>query len=307
MTHKSLKNVASSIRIRLLDHARRHGTEYQRVLTRYAIERLLFRLSRTEGAERYVLKGAMLFVVWPEHIFRSTGDLDLLGHGDPDPVAIRTLFTRICEIAVPEDGIVFLPETLKVDPVREADRYQGVQVTLKGELAKALIHVQVDIGFGDHVHPPATRQVFPALLADMPSATMLMYPPETVIAEKFEALIRFGEANGRIKDFHDIWVTSRTFSFDLSNLVDAVRGTLRRRETPIPMTMPPGLDEAFAKIVDERGLWSGFLRRTPPSFPAPLFHDLLADLRAFLTPIIASLGLPTSATRTWDPDSGAWR
>ena len=121
------------------------------MLTRYAIERLLFRLSQTEAAERYVLKGAMLFVTWPEHAFRPTGDLDLLGQGDPDPAALAELFTRICQVEVPDDGIVFDPATLKVEPIREADKYQGARLSLKGRLARAVIPVLVDIGFEDHL------------------------------------------------------------------------------------------------------------------------------------------------------------
>lgn len=307
MKAKALKNSAASIRVRLLNHAKQHGDDYQRVLTRYAIERLLFRLSQTEATERYVLKGAVLFVTWPEHIFRPTGDLDLLGQGNPDPGAIAELFTRICLVEAPDDGIVFDPATLKVEPVREADKYQGVQLSLKGELAKAVIPVQVDIGFGDHVYPPPKRQTFPSLLPDLPAANILMYPPETVVAEKFEAMIRFGETNGRIKDFHDMWVTTRTFPFDLPNLVEAVGGTFLRRETAVPTEMPVGLTEAFAKIAAERGLWSGFLRRNPPTLQPPPFADLQEELRRFFGPVIASLGSPEGAKGRWDPDGGAWR
>lgn len=307
MNDKTIKDPAASVRVRLLDHAKRHGDDYQRVLTRYAIERLLFRLSQTEASERYVLKGAMLFVTWPEHVYRPTGDLDLLGHGDPDPVAITELFTRICQVEAPEDGIVFDPATLKIEPVREADKYQGVQLSLKGELARAVIPVRVDIGFGDHVYPPPMRRAFPSLLSDLPVAHILMYPPETVVAEKFEAMIRFGAANGRIKDFHDIWVTTRTFRFDLPSLVEAVGGTLRRRETLIPNEMPTGLTEQFARITEERGLWSGFLRRNPPTLPPPPFEELQEELRRFFGPVIASLTLPESAKGRWDPESGAWR
>ncbi len=307
MNDKTIKDPAASVRARLLDHAKRHGDDYQRVLTRYAIERLLFRLSQTEASERYVLKGAMLFVTWPEHVYRPTGDLDLLGHGDPDPVAITELFTRICQVEAPDDGIVFDPATLRVEPVREADKYQGVQLSLKGELARAVISVQVDIGFGDHVYPPPTRQTFPSLLPDLPVPRILMYPPETVVAEKFEAMIRFGAANGRIKDFHDIWVTTRTFPFDMPSLVEAVGGTLLRRETAIPIEMPEGLTKAFAKIAEERGLWSGFLRRNPPTLQPPPFADLQQELRRFFGPVIVSLSLPEAATGRWDPDGGAWR
>ncbi len=307
MTSKVVRNPAASVRARLLAHAKLHGDDYQRVLTRYAIERLLFRLSQTEATDRYVLKGAMLFATWPEQVFRPTGDLDLLGQGDPDPDAIAELFTRICQVEAPDDGIIFNPGTLRCDPVREADKYQGIQLVLKGELAKAIIHVQVDIGFGDHVYPPPTRQTFPSLLPDLPAANILMYPPETVVAEKFEAMIRFGETNGRIKDFHDMWVTARTFPFDLPRLIEAIGGTLRRRETAIPTEMPIGLTETFATIVERSGLWSGFLRRNPPTLQPPPFADLQKELRRFFGPVIASLAEPEGARGRWDPDGNAWR
>lgn len=307
MKLKIIKNPAASVRARLLAHAKQHGDNYQRILTRYAIERLLFRLSQTEAVERYVLKGAMLFVTWPEHVFRPTSDLDLLGQGNPTPAAIAELFTRICQVEVPSDGIRFDPAGLKIEAVREADRYQGVQLSLRGELAGAIIHVQVDIGFGDHVYPSPKRGNFPSLLPELPQANILMYPPETVVAEKFEAMIRFGEANGRVKDFHDIWVTTRTFPFDLASLVEAVGGTLQRRETAIPTEMPVGLTEAFATIAEGGGLWSGFLRRNPPALEPPPFAELQEELRRFFGPIIASLSAPEGANGRWDPDGGAWR
>ncbi|MBY4640510.1 nucleotidyl transferase AbiEii/AbiGii toxin family protein [Gluconacetobacter entanii] len=277
------------------------------MLTRYAIERLLFRLSQTDAVERYVLKGAMLFVTWPQHVFRPTGDLDLLGHGDPTPTALMELFTRICHIEAPADGIFFDPTTLKVESVREADKYQGARLSVKADLAGAKIHVLIDIGFGDHVYPDPKHEIFPTLLPGLPQGRILMYPPETVISEKFEAMIRFGEANGRIKDFHDIWVTTQTFRFDLVNVVEAVHGTLRRRETAIPSEMPIGLTGVFAAIVEERGLWSGFLRRASPAMGLPSFSDVQSELRSFFGPIIATLGAPEGAQGIWHPDSRSWR
>lgn len=307
MTDKAPRNPAASIRARLLNHARTHRDDFQRVLTRYAIERLLFRLTQTEAANRYVLKGAMLFVTWPEHVFRPSGDLDLLGQGNPDPDTITELFTRICQVEVPDDGILFDPATLEIEPVREADKYQGVRLTLEGQLATAKIHVQVDIGFGDHVYPPPKYHTFPNLLPDLPAARIMMYPPESVIAEKFEAMIRFGETNTRLKDFHDMWVTTRTFSFDMATLVEAISGTLRRRETAVPTEMPVSLNETFAKIAEMSGLWSGFLRRNPPTLPPPPFEAIQVELRRFFGPVIGHLTLPEGATGQWDPHGGIWR
>ncbi|MBP1096534.1 nucleotidyl transferase AbiEii/AbiGii toxin family protein [Bradyrhizobium diazoefficiens] len=307
MTGKIVKDPAASIRAKLLAHAKQHRDDFGRVLTRYAIERLLFRLSQTDAADRFVLKGAMLFVTWPQHVFRPTGDLDLLGQGDPDPAALAELFTRICQVEVADDGIVFDPSTLKAEHLREADKYQGARLSLKGRLARAIIPVLVDIGFGDHVYPPPKRANFPSLLPGLPQANILMYPPETVVAEKFEAMLRFGEINGRIKDFHDIWVITRTFAFDLSRVVEAVGGTLRRRDTAFPTGIPVGLTEAFAMVAEGRGLWTGFLRRTPLNLRPPPFPQLQEDLRRFFGPVIDRLSVPEGAKGQWDPGAGAWR
>jgi hypothetical protein len=306
MTLKPLKDPSTSIRQRLLNHARAHGDDYQRILTRYAIERLLFRISRTEAREQYVLKGAMLFVTWPEHVFRPTGDLDLLSHGDPSPQAITELFVRICQVMQPADGIVFDATTLQVEPIREEEQYQGLRLTLKGRLGTANIPVRVDIGFGDIVYPAPSRGMFPGLLPDLPAADVLMYPPETVVAEKLEAMIRFGETNGRIKDFHDIWVTTRIFPFDFATLTEAIRGTLRRRQTALPTDLPVVLTPRFAEMPATQGLWTGFLRRSQPTSPPLPFAEMLNELRRFLEPVLAALAFSEGGKGRWNPDRGIW-
>lgn len=306
MNDKAITNTAASIRARLLNHARQHGDDYQRILTRFAIERLLYRLSQTTAGEYYVLKGAMLFATWPENAFRPTGDLDLLGSGSTDPDAMSELFAGICQVQAPEDGIIFSPETLRVDPVRDTDKYQGVRLRLKGELAGAIIPVQVDVGFGDQVYPQPDRRIFPGLLPDLPPANVLMYPPETVVAEKFEAIVRFGVANGRVKDYYDIWVTTHTFEFDLSSLTEAIIRTFQRRETAPPTQLPEGLARSFADFVEERGLWTGFLWRNPPNLNPPSFEELLDELQRFFSPIISGLELPEAANGQWDPINRTW-
>lgn len=306
MTREPPRDPAASIRQRLLNHAKAHKDDYQRVLTRYAIERLLFRLGRTDAGDRYILKGAMLFATWPEQVFRPTGDLDLLGQNDSDPAVIAELFALICRIDLPADGISFDPAALQVETVREEGKYQGVRLSLKGRLGTAIIPVRVDIGFGDKVHPAPTRRAFPTLLPGLPAAEILMYPPETVVAEKFEAMVRFGEANTRIKDFYDIWVVARIFAFDLATLVVAIEGTPRRRETAVPTKMPVALTKEFAGMADKQALWSGFKRRAPPTLSPPPLGDLLAELRQFFQPLLVSLASPERADRRWDPHRGVW-
>lgn len=303
---KIIKDKSASIRARLLMHSKQSGEEYQRTLTRFAIERLLFRLSQSDMRDRYVLKGAMLFVTWPEYVFRPTGDLDLLGHGNPDPSAIVETFQQICAVEA-DDGLHFDLASIKVDPVREADKYQGARVMLNGELARAIIRVQVDIGFGDHVYPAPKFASFPNILSDLPAAKILMYPPETVVAEKFEAMIRFGLANGRIKDFYDIWLTTQIFRFQLTTIIDAIAGTLTRRGTDFPTATPQGLEQAYATIAEEKGLWRGFLERNPPMLAPPAFPELQRQLARFFGPVIAGLNVPGSSDSRWEPAENSWR
>ncbi|MBL8624650.1 MAG: nucleotidyl transferase AbiEii/AbiGii toxin family protein [Myxococcales bacterium] len=294
---------------RLRQHASRDGLDYQRVLTRYGIERLLARLCRVEGGDRYALKGAMLFATWDGFAARPTKDVDLLAHGDPSPDAIRALFAGACAISFPEDGVVFDPTTIVVDSVREDEIYQGVRLTVIGTLAAVRLSVQVDLGFGDHVYPPSTSAVFPGILAELPTATLLMYPPETVIAEKLEAMIRFGLRNSRLKDFYDLWALSRSRSheFSLGTLVRAVDGTLRRRATTVPAGPLVGLSSEFAAVVERAGLWTGFLRRQPPPLTPPPFAQLQAALTLFLEPVLAARAYPEAARGTWDWVAGEWR
>jgi len=299
-------NIAASVRQRLLNHAKSQGDDYQRVLTRYAIERLLYRLCQTHARERYILKGAMLFLTWPDRAFRPTGDVDLLGYGPPEPAAMKTLFGEITAVQYPEDGIAFDTATLAVEPVREDERYQGVRITMRARLGSAKIPVQVDVGFGDSVFPAAERRAFPCLLTDLPAPEILMYPRETVVAEKFEALVRFDEANSRLKDFSDIWVIIHTFAFEQATLVQALLGTFKQRATPVPQDIPFALTPDFAALAEKQQMWSGFLRRTTPVLVPPGLDAVLDDLRRFFTPVIAAMALPEAAHGDWNPERQIW-
>lgn len=300
------KNIAASVRQRLLNYAKAYGDDYQRTLTRYAIERLLYRLCQTPASENYILKGAMLFITWPERTFRPTGDLDLLGYGSPDPAAMTALFSDIAKVAFANDGILFDANTITADPVREDDRYQGARITLQAQLGTAIIPVQIDVGFGDNVFPAAERRAFPCLLEGLPAPEILMYPRETVVAEKFEAMVRFNEANSRLKDFNDIWIIIQTFEFDLATLVQAILGTFKQRGAPLPNELPFALTSAFAAMAEKQQMWSGFLRRNTPAIEPPPLETVLEHLRRFFAPVIAALPVPEAARGKWNNRSSAW-
>jgi hypothetical protein len=301
---KEIRNFPASVRARLFAWSKARGENFDRTLVRYGVERFLYRLSRHANRDRFILKGAMLFVTWPEGIHRPTGDLDLLGHGPPDPDTMKALVNEICAIADEQDGLSFDPGTTEVEPIREEDKYQGVRVVTRAKLENATIRLQIDVGFGDRVFPAPRRINFPCLLEGMPEPDILAYPAETVIAEKFEAMVKLGEADTRLKDFSDIWAISRTFSFEMPALVQAMVGTLKQRGTAIPADVPVALTEAFAALPDKQKAWEGFLKRNPPAMEPPPLAELLADLRAFLGPAIRALALPEGAKGLWAPGSG---
>lgn len=296
------KNIAASVRQRLLNQSRESGdaSGFNRLLVRYAVERLLYRISVSKARDTLVLKGAMLFVVWSPSPLRSTGDLDLLGFGSNDPDTLLKLFTSICSENVPDDGLIFDATSIAVEPMREEEQYPGVRVTLLAKLGTAKIPFQVDIGFGDAIHPEVQDIEYPRLLDDLPAAHLRAYPPETVIAEKFEAMVQFGELTTRVKDHYDLWALSRTFEFDLATLAEAIRKTFDRRKTDLPRTLPAPLTAGFAALPAKQQLWQAFLRLTVPVLVPPPFERLIAEVATFIRPAIEREG----KSALWTPTAG---
>lgn len=299
--------MAASVRQRLLDQSRASGQDFQRLLVRYGIERLLYRLSRTDARNHYVLKGAMLFAAWADAPFRATGDLDLLGFGDDDVDAARTTFADLCE-AEPEasaDGLIFVADSVKVERTREDEDYRGLHVRLEARLKNTRVPILIDIGFGDPVHPAPLDLDYPRLLPDLPPAHIRTYPPESVIAEKFDAIVRFDADTTRLKDHYDIWAISETFPFEAETLTEAVRRTLVGRACAVPAEWPAGLTPDFAERPDKLAQWRAFLNRSAPTLEPPPFPELIALLRLFLRPVLHGLSAGGEGGRLrWLPGHG---
>jgi predicted nucleotidyltransferase component of viral defense system len=265
----------------LLNLARERGQVFDLVLTRYALERLLYRLSISRFRDRFVLKGAMLVTTWFHEPHRATRDLDLLGYGDSSADALLTVFRQI--LATPaNDGVLFDVDALRVDLIREELDYGGVRIRTTATIAGARISVIVDIGFGDAVEPGVEEIDLPVLL-DLPAPRLRAYSRETVVAEKFQAMVVLGRANTRMKDFYDIWVLSTTYDFANERLAQAVAATFERRRTEIPETLPDALTPQFSR--DERKLrqWAAFIRDL--SSDVPPLETVIAELATFLGPI----------------------
>jgi predicted nucleotidyltransferase component of viral defense system len=302
---KQPKNIAASVRARLTDRARANKENVQLVLTRYAIERLLYRLSQSPHRDRFVLKGAMLFSLWAAVPYRATGDLDLLGFGANDEVTLTEIFQSICGMAVADDGVQFLVETVKAEQVRAEEDYQGIRMTVTAVIAGARLPVQIDIGFGDAVTPAPQEIDYPTLL-DFAAPRLRAYPPETVVAEKFQALVELGMLNSRLKDFYDLWAIAMTFRFDGALLAEAIHATFARRATDLPQETPIALTAAFATAPSKQAQWQGFIRRTAIAMEPEPFAAILTKVEAFVMPPVQALrtGLPFSLM--WSP-GGPWR
>lgn len=253
---KDIRNIGASVRARLQNLSRETGQGFELILTRYALERLLYRLSTSVYAERFVLKGAMLLTTWFEDPHRATRDLDLLAFGDPSPDAMIAAFGEILAMEV-ADGVEFDVDALRVDQIREEIEYGGLRLRTTASISGARIAVTVDVGFGDALGPGAEVIDYPSML-DLPAPRLRVYAREAVIAEKFQAMVALGRANSRMKDFYDIWLLGQSFAFDDDRLARAIAATFERRGTAIPMERPDALTQSFAEDVQKQSQWRAF-------------------------------------------------
>jgi hypothetical protein len=293
------------VKVRLLQRAREDGEDFNSLLIRYVLERLLYRLGASHHADEFVLKGALLFVAWSARAHRATRDLDLLGRGSPEPARLADIFREICHVSTIDDGVAFLAETIVAEPIRADAVYDGVRLRFTARLGTAEIPVQVDVGFGDATTPEPQPMVLPALL-DFPPPRLLAYARETTIAEKLHALVELGVGNSRMKDFYDLWLLSTEYSFDGALLANAVRATFERRETAIPRAQPVGLSDDFAADAVKVTQWTAFLRRARLRKEAPPLDQLVNALRAFLMPVLHPALQPAAFGMMWPP-GGPWR
>ena len=299
---KAPKNIGVSVRDRLTQHARERRENAQFLMTRYAIERVLYRLSVSPYRDRFVLKGAMLFSLWAPVPYRATGDLDLLGFGENAPAAIAAVFAEILAKQVEDDGVIFRPETLRAAAAREQDEYAGVRLDFVAELAGARLLMHVDIGYGDVITPDPVDIEYPSLLGQ-PAPHLRAYPPETVVAEKFQAMVALNMLNSRMKDFFDLWAIAGAFAFEGEVLARAIRTTFERRETPLPNETPLALTAGFADAKQVQ--WAAFLRRTEIALapePLPEIQARIAEL--VMPPMIATTEAAPFNAR-WPP-GGPW-
>lgn len=294
------QDLSASIHQRLLNEARRSGRVFNELLQYYAMERLLYRLSISEHAELFILKGALIFTAWGLAGLRPTRDIDLLGHTPNAIENIVKIFRDICNVKAAPDGLEFDADTIKGDRIKEDAEYEGIRIQMKARLGKAHFPIQIDIGFADVVTPDPKRLDYPVIL-DLPAPRLFGYPPETVIAEKFQAMTVLGMANSRMKDFHDLWVLVTNFELDGEVIQTAVERTFQNRSTHLPTERHIVFSDDFAE--NKSAQWSAFRKKIRTEDTVSL-QQVLAAIREFFIPVLNASRQGTRFRKKW---KNGWR
>ena len=282
------KDLAASVRARLLAVAKSQGADFNQVLVRFALERILYRLSQSAYADHFLLKGALLFTLWYDMPHRTTRDADLLGFGPSDLESIAQTFRDIAGVEV-EDGIIFDPASVSVEEIRKDAGYAGARVLITGEIAKARCKTQIDIGFGDAVTPGPVHAVFPVLIDDLPAPRLRTYPVHTVVSEKLHAIALLGMTNSRLKDYLDLWVLLDREALNAHTLARAIAATFVRRGMSVLTALPIGLTDEFATDPSRQAMWLAFLKKNQLSV-TPLL-EVVTTLREMLEPALCEAAI----------------
>lgn len=267
-------NIAASVKQRLLNISREQGRGFDILLVRFALERLLLRLSKSQFRDRFILKGGMLVTQWFDHDNRETRDIDFLGFGSDEPEAVRSIFAEIMQIES-DDGLVFDIDAITATPIREAMDYGGIRLRTAAYLEKTRVPVVLDIGFGDALADLGQTIDYPSILG-MDRPNIRSYPPASVIAEKFQAVVALGLANGRMKDFYDLWAVPRALEIEDAALDAAIAATFERRGMPVPTERPAGLSEAMAQDPTAQQRWRVYVKSL--DLPAADFQSVLDEI-----------------------------
>ena len=293
-----MKNPAASVHARLAQRRTKTGEDYNVLLVRFTLERLLYRLSCSSHREQFVLKGAMLFALWEPALHRVTRDLDLLGFGHPSPERLADIFRELCRVEVEADGVDFDPRSVVCEDIRAQDEYAGIRVKLRAMVGKAVVPLQVDVGFGDALPVAPEEITFPVMLG-MAAPKLRAYSRETVVAEKLEAIVKLGMLNSRFKDYFDLHYLAQKFPFDGALLAKSIAGTFARRGTAFPAGLPAGLTPMFGTDPAKIRGWEAFWRKTGPKAAAPTLEAVIKLLVEFLEPPLDAAAKGKTLPGTW--------
>jgi hypothetical protein len=295
------KNIVASIRARLKSISRESGRPFAEILQYYSMERFLYRLSLSQHSKCFILKGALMLRVWESSEIRPTMDIDMLGITSNYEQSLLKQIRDVLKVKVEPDGLTFDERSLKTEQITEDADYQGTRIRFRGALGTARIGMQIDFGFGDELFPGPEQLKFPPIL-DLPAPILLCYTRESAIAEKFEAMIKLGALNSRMKDFYDIWLLSRQFEFSGTSLLEAVKKTFSRRNTVVPETID-AFDEEFAN--KKQTQWNAFRKKLKQEHIPESFLEVINGLKDFLEPLLIALARKGSYDKRWHV-SGFW-
>jgi hypothetical protein len=305
MSQKNIKNIAASVRQKLLNKSKELSQPFNELLQYYGMERFLYRLSASKYQDKFVLKGALLFTVWRQSTIRSTVDIDLLGKVSNDPDDISKIFQEICNLQVEEDGLRFESSSITAELITLDANYQGIRVQLYGYLDTARIRVQVDIGFSDVITPGSEVSDYPTIL-DSPVPQLNCYNKETAIAEKLQAMVKLDILNSRMKDIYDIWILSRRFEFDSVPLMNAIINTFKRRGTEVTANIIT-FTEQYYHNEEKIAQWKSFLKRSKVSHIPTDLEEVVGYVKTFLLPILANTVEGNKLKKIWKPELKVWQ
>jgi hypothetical protein len=304
MIKRPLKNLAASVHQRLLNISKQSKRPFNELLQYYALERWLYRMSRSEYSERLVLKGALMLLVWDIPVTRPTRDIDLLGWLSNDLESIRSVIADVCRVPVVDDGMNYDPASVITERISAEVEYEGVRAKFQGYLGRARLPMQIDIGFSDIITPGPVEITYPSILG-MPFAQIGAYNRETVIAEKFESMVKRGELNSRMRDFFDVWALATNSDFQGQTLADAIQKTFAQRDTEIE-TNPVCFTESFAHDASKNMQWKAFIHRGEIADAPAEFLDVVAYIKGFLQPIAIAIDRSAELPMWWKP-GGPWQ
>jgi len=298
-------NIRASIRARLENKAREIDRPFAEVLQHYGMERFLYRFGRSKYTDKFVLKGALLFTVWQIPQRRTTLDIDFLARYDNQVTSIETVMKDVCGVAVEPDGLIFDAKTVQGRKIKEDADYEGVRIKFIGLLERSRISMQIDVGFGDVIHPGIKVIDYPVIL-DLPKPHLNGYPAESVVSEKFEAMVKLGAVNSRMKDFYDVWLIIHQFNFDGLSLAGALKKTFDHRKTDIPGGKPLLVQEIYNEESDRQALWKIFLTKGNIKHVPEKLSTIVKEIEGFLFEPISALHKGIKFNKEWKP-SGPWK
>ncbi len=302
--NRDVINLQASVRAQLQNKAKETNRSFAEVLQFYGMERFLYRFSKSQYARQFILKGALMFTAWNIPDRRTTIDIDFLARCNNQVSNIEKVINDICEIAVVPDGLLFDQETVKGRRIKEDADYEGVRVKFIGFLERSRIPMQIDIGFGDVVYPNPRMIDYPAIL-DLPKPHIKGYPLESVVSEKFEAMVKLGLLNSRMKDFYDIWLLMRQFDFDGLSLSQALKRTFEHRKTELPQGQPLFAEEIYDEKSDRQTLWMAFLRKNDIKHAQGKLSTTAKEIEIFMIKPIDAIKKETAFNNTWNV-TGNW-